>query len=70
MQLYMIVAKEAGQGQLFMKKIRCAYLGHSSHSTNQQNIADITLIDVGILQTFLAGIYSPLNEFTDEGFKL
>lgn len=47
-----------------------AYLGHSGHSTNQQNITNIAFIDVSIPQTFLAWFHSPLNEITDKGFKL
>ena len=61
--------REESHGKTSSEKLN-SYLWHSCHSTNQQNITNITLFNAGIPQTFLAGFHSPLDKVIDKGFKL
>merc|ERR1711953_1063392 len=47
----------------------CQTLGHPAHSTDQDDLSNITLDDFGIFHSFVARINTLLDQITDNGFK-
>ena len=59
-------AKSHCQISLIIKR---KYLGHSCHSTDQNDFGDVPFADISILDGLLAGSNSSLHQFRDEALK-